>query len=299
MFHSLRAAVALAAASFVLAAPSAAADLTLDFESGFTVPVELRGRTVRLRVDLEAPGHPILNPAAAEALGFRGSLFGARAAIGPVRIPGRTNGARYRVGGTELRHRFVWFDRPLVEGADGIVSPHDLPYDRIVFRLRPPLAGETRTVLAMDFDRSSGLFHPLAVGGQTVRLQFSTLQPLSLATASAGAHIGGLLGGAWDGEGREAPIEFGVSRPVRPMRLARALDVQGFRLDSLLVRTRDHRGSFELPADPSDDPDEVVVTGASRQRARLGLTVGMDRLSRCSSIEYDRTARRLTLNCAP
>lgn len=291
--HMMRAAVLLLA----FAAPARAADLTLDASSGFTVPVELRGRTVRLRVDLEAPGHPILNPEAAAALGFRGSLFAARATVGPVRIDGRTNSARFAVGGVGRRHRFVWFDRALVASADGIISPEDLPYERVTFRFGPPLPGETATVLNLDFNRSSGLFHPLTLGGQTIMLQFSTFQPLSLATASAGAHLAATLGGEWDGEDREAVIEFGVSRPIRPMRLATPLALDGFALTRLFVRTRDHRGGYQLPADPSDDPDEIVVTG-SRQRARLALTIGLDRLSLCSSLEYHRPTRRLTLHCA-
>lgn len=292
--------VAAAAAVFAFAAPAAAADLVLDESSGFVIPIELRGQTLSLRVDLESPGHPILNPGAAARVGFRGSLFGARAQIGPVRLRGRTNKSKFRIAGVEREHRFVWFDRDHVDGADGLISPHDLPYDRVIFRLRPEQAGEVETELRMAFSRGGGLAVPVAVGAQTVGVQFSTLQPASLATASAGAHLAAELGGAWDGDDREARIEFGVSRPVRPMRFARPLALGGFGVDRMLVRTRDHRGAFQLPSDGSEDPDEIVVTGnVARQRARLFLTVGLDRLSACSSLTYERATKRLILRCAP
>ena len=292
--------LAAAAVLMACAAPAAAADLTLDASSGFAIPIELRGHTLRLRVDLETPGHPILNPGAAARVGFRGSLFGARAVIGPVRLRGETNGSKFRIDGIEREHRFVWFDRDHVEGADGLISPHDLPYDNVTFRLRPEQPGEVTTSLVMDFSRSTGLHVPLAIGTARAFLQFSTLQPNTLATASFGALVAAERGGTWDGEPRDARIEFGVTRPVRPMQLATPLRLDSFAFDHLLVRTRDFRGDYQLPTDASEDPDEIVVTGErARQRARLYATVGLDRLSACSSLVYTRATRTLTMRCLP
>ena len=291
---------ALAAAAF--AAPAAAADLTLDASTNFTIPVEIRRQTISLRVDPETSGYPIFNPAAAARLGFRGSLFGARATVGPVRLSGEQNGAKFRIAGIERGHRFAFFDRDIVEGADGIISPHLLPYDNVVFRLRPERAGEATTTLPMVFETPGGLHYPLAVGDRTILVEFSLLQPLSLATASAGALLSGGHGGEWSGEARAARIKFGVDRPVRPMRLARPLDLAGLGLSALHVRTGDHRGNFQLPPDAaaSQDPDEIVVTGnVARGRARLYMTVGLDRLSACSSLTYAKVTKTLTLRCLP
>jgi hypothetical protein len=289
-----------AAAATLAAAPAAAADLVLDAESGFIVPIEVRGQTLRLRADLEAPGYPIINPAAAALLRFGGSMVKARAVVGPVRIRGRTNSAPYTNAGVPRRQRFVWFDRDTVSGADGTISPEDLPYDRVVFRLHPEAAGEVTSTVTLAFQRGTGLFMPITNGGQTIQVQFSTLQPLTLATASTGALLAASLDGSWSGEPRDALIEFGVSRPVRPMRLARPLAFADFALDGLNVRTGDHRGAYELPSDASADPDEIVVTGnLSRQRARLTMTIGLDRLDRCSSLIYERPTRTLTMRCLP
>jgi hypothetical protein len=284
----------------VLSAPAAAADLRLDAESGFTVPAVIRGQTLNLRVDLESPGHPILNPGGAARVGFRGSWWDARAIVGPVRLRGETNSSKFWVAGIEREHRFVWFDRDHVTGADGVISPHDLPYDNVTFRLRPEAPGEVTTLLTMEFTRGAGLVFPMTVSGRPIAVQFSTRQALTLATASAGAVVAESQSGQWAGESREALIEFGVSRPVRPMRLARPLEIGTFRVSDIFVRTGDHRGDFQLPPDAAQDPDEIVVTGnIRRQRARLFMTVGFDRLSSCSSLSYARATRQLTLRCLP
>ena len=291
---------ATAACAAAVAAPASAADLTLDASNNFTIPVEVRGQTIALRVDLESSGYPILNPAVAARLGFRGSLFGARATVGPVRLRGEQNGAKFRIAGIEDGYRFAFFDRDVIDGADGIISPHDLPYDQVTFRLRPEQPGETTTSFAMSYNKPAGLFYPLALGDRTVTVEFSLIQPQSLATASTGALFAASHGGEWTGEARAARIKFGVDRPVRPMRFARPLELNGFGLSALQVRTADHRGNYLLPADAGQDPDEIVVTGnVARSRARLFMAVGLDRLSACSSLTYTRATKTLTLRCLP
>jgi hypothetical protein len=287
-----------AAASF--ASPAAAADLVLDSSNGFTIPVEIRRQTVNLRVDLETSGYPILNPGTAASLGFRGSLFGARAVVGPVRLSGEQNGAKFRIAGIQRSYRFAFFDRDIVEGAAGIISPHELPYDNIVFRLGAERPAEVTTALQLEFNRSGGLHYPLVLGDRRIAVEFSLIQPSSLATASSGAYLAETLGGAWTGEPRDGLVKFGVTRPLRPMRLERPLELGDFRLSTFLVRTGDHRGSYQLPTDAPQDPDEMIVTAnVERQRARLYLTVGRDRLSSCSSLSYARATRILTLRCLP
>jgi len=92
-------------------------------------------------------------------------------------------------------------------------------------------------------------------------------------------------------------IEFGVVRPVRPMALARPLDLLGLRLAGFRVRTGDNRGDLTLPPDPNADPGEVVVTGGSRQRAAFVVHVGMDRLASCSALVWNNATRHMRLNC--
>ena len=291
---------ATALAGLLCAARADAAELVLDAANGFQIPTVLNHQPVTLRVDLESPGQPVLNPAPASRAGLRTSHYGARAMIGPVWFDGRTDLGWFTVADVRRQHRFAWFRRRIVDDVDGIVSPHLLPYDSVVFRLREERPGEVTTILAMRFDRSAGLYVPLSLGGRGLAVQFSTLQAHSLASASAGAHIASLQGGEWTGGSRDVPVRFRVVRPVRPMRLERPLDLSGFRVADLMVRVADHRGRYRLPADAQQDPDEIVVTGnVERQPPRLFLTIGADRLSACSSLVYARAARTLTLRCLP
>jgi hypothetical protein len=138
---------------------------------------------------------------------------------------------------------------------------------------------------------------PLRLGERDFRFQFSLMKPFSLATAGAGAELAALYGGSWAGEPLDQMIEFDVVRPVRPMAFARPVILGGLELRALRVRTGDNRGNLSLPSEPDADPDEVVVTGASRQRAAFVVHVGVDRLSLCSSLVWDNRTRRMSLHC--
>ena len=61
-------AFALLVGGALAAAPASAADLVLDQRSGFVVPVEVNGHTLRLRVDPGANGVIVLNPALEERI---------------------------------------------------------------------------------------------------------------------------------------------------------------------------------------------------------------------------------------
>ena len=297
MFSRLGILVAL----LVLPATAKAEELVVDAASGFVVPVEVNGHALRLRVDPETSGYIILNPEAVARIGLRTSLIRAETRIGPVRLTGWSKVARVKIGETEGRRRIVWTDRVAVDGADGLIGPADMPYDKVTFALRPASANDAIFILPMEFDRSFGLYYPLRLAEQTLRIQFSTLKPHTLATAAAGAHIASLYGGAWSGSARQRHIEFGVERPARPMWLQRPLEIEGLRLRHFLIRTADNRGNLDLPPEPDADPDEIVVTGergGRRQRARFDVTLGLDRLADCSRLTWDNISRQLTLHCA-
>jgi hypothetical protein len=281
------------------APPAAAADLRLDAAAGFAIDATINGAPVRLRVDPAGSEHVILNPAAARRLGLGGSLIGSRAQIGPVRLSGSSNAVRLGIGGQAERHRLLWMDRPVIDGADGLIGPASLPFDRVTFALGPARPGETATVVPMRLAPRLGLTATLNAGDRPVAVQFALFAPDSLATAAAGALLAAAHDGAWTGAVRRQAIRFGVERPARPMRLARPAALAGFRFDRLVVRTSDNRGDLALPADPDADPGEILVTGASRQRAYYALTIGMDRLAQCSSLVWDNRGGTLTLNCLP
>lgn len=292
--HILFAALALPAAG-----PSRAADIILDPASNFIVEARVNGHPVRLRVDPEASLIVVLNPDSAARIGLTPSLMRGETRIGPVRLTGSTRAASLAIGGVERRRRIAWTERPVVTDGDGVISPAFLPNDRITFAFHAPRPGEGRVDLPLDRD-GLGLFYRFSLGGEAIRIQFSTTRPATMATAAAGAHLAAHHGGRWTGEAREQPIEYGVLRPVRSFALERGASLGGFGFDRFLVRTGDNRGDLTLPPDPAADPDEIVVTARtrSRQRARFELTFGLDRLSMCSSLVWDNRSRQLTLNCA-
>jgi hypothetical protein len=305
-FLRLLAAATLAAIAPLSAARAAApapapASLTVTAAEGFVIPVQVNGRTLRLRVD---PGTAriVLNASAAAAARLTGSIFGARAQIGPIRVNGETSLTRVAIGDWRVRRRVMWFGRDAVAGADGIIGMSMMPYETITMALREPRGDDVPITVPVVQDGQYGLVHRHLVGGETMKVHFRFFQQFSQATASAGAHLAFHNGGTWSGEPTERPLLLGVMRPVRPMRFAPPLSFGGLRMESLLVRTGDFRGGYVLPTDPpaaaSTDPDEIVVTGNTRRgRAQLVVLIGDDVASRCSAVTYRRTARTLTLTC--
>jgi hypothetical protein len=284
-------------ALLILSRPAFAADLVVRAADDYLIDATINGQPVRLRVDPETSGYVVLNQDTATRLGLRPSLIRSQTRIGPVRLTGWSRVAELSIGEWTGRRRTVWLDREAAAGADGLIGPADMHYDRVTFEIAPPRPGERTVELPLEFERGFGLFHPLRIGDQVVRFQFSTSKPATLATAGAGAHLAASLDGAWTGEARDALIEFGVVRPVRPLHFGRPLEIAALGIDGLLVRTGDNRGDLSLPPEPDADPDEVVVTAGSRQRAIFTVHVGLDRLLACSQLTWDNGTRRMTFSC--
>jgi len=302
----------LAIAIGLAASPAAAADLVLDRSGSYLVPVRINGVTLTLRADPAASGLVILNPAAVRRakiqpemvhrrIGIRGLFIRQSfARIGPVSLTGRTGALAAGIGGAVVPLRAIWFDRDAIAGADGVISPALLPYDSVTFRLGPARDGESETALALDFRPELGLYHPWPLEDRSLPILFSLWRPASVSTAAAGALLAGDRAGAWQGGLGEAPMSFGIVRPVRPMILARPIDLGAVSVRRFLVRTGDYRGGYALPSDAVPDPDEIVVTAErAAQAPRLNLILGEDQFASCSSLRYERAPRRLVLRCAP
>ena len=293
-------------------APDRPRMLVLDGAEGFVVPVSINGETLRLRVDPAASGLVVLNPDAAKRVriepdrlrtppGFPGVRYRkAWARIGPVQLEGHAGRAAATIGGATVRLNAIWFERDVVEGADGTISVHHLPYDSVRFEFAAPLVGESETAIALEYGDSPGLYHRYTPGGEPVAVHISVHRPASVATAAAGAVIARAHDGRWAGADERRLVSFGIVRPVRPMKLGAPLQIEDLAVDRFLVRTRDHRGDFDLPSDEPADPEEIVVTGALEgQPPRLSLVLGQDQLAACSSLTYRRAERRLAARCAP
>lgn len=280
-----------------MAGPARAADLELP-AGAHVIEARINGHPVRLRVDAEAPGYILLNPAAIARVGLRPSMTRARFLVGPIRLTGRTKSTRVTIGTRTDERRVIWIDRDVVTDADGMISPADLPFDRVTMHLRAPGSGEQLFRLPLEFNANSGLFLRQPLGGQEVSFKIAAANPSTLVTAAAGALIAAQHAGTWAGDAQDHPIRFGIARPTRPLILGNVFVVGGLALDRMLVRISDNRGNAVLPPDHEADPDEMIVTAdTQRQRARYTVFLGADWLAGCSSMTWDNGARIMTISC--
>lgn len=289
--------LALAAPLPALAQPSPGAQtISVSAETGFIVNVQVNGHPLRLRVD-PALGL-MLNPEVAERIGLRRSMIRPQVRVGPVRLDGSSKVARLKIGDWQKRRRFYWFPRRIVEGADGTISMADLPHEVVTLQLSVPSQREVQYVLRVEEVSTLGLIFHHRIGERAIMTRFSPLLRTSQASAAAAALLAQTHGGTWDGEPTEEPVMFGIARPVRPMRFAAPVSLNGFATERLHVRTADFRGREVLPPESEQDANEIVVTATTgRSRAEYRLTFGQDRLSACSSISYNRRVKQLTLSC--
>ena len=277
--------------------------ITLSPGDGLIIPAQINGHPMRLRVDI-GYGGIILNPEAALRAGLPESMFSAAANIGRVRVQGKTSVVPVAMGGSQDEdRRIAWYERPVTSGADGVISIAHLPYEVVTLRLRPAAPGEVPLAFETNPQQGSAdVINRHSIGDKDINVRFSLEAPRSLVSAAAGALLAEHHGGTWSGDAFEHPIALEISRPVRPMRFARPVSVNGLWVDQVLVRTADYKGKYALPTDVPDpataDPSEIVVTGqGAKSRAILTAILGRDHLSACSSITYVHTTRILTLQC--
>jgi hypothetical protein len=133
-----------------------------------------------------------------------------------------------------------------------------------------------------------------------MRVQFDPAHRRTVATANAAVRIADANSGRLGAGVQQVPIAFEVQRPVRSMRLDRALLIGPLPIRDLGVRTADFgsaAGISEQDAQPSD-PDEIVVVGTRNPQKKFDyIRIGSDYLDRCSSITFDKAAKQVRLTC--
>lgn len=268
------------------------------------VTVSVNGAPGRLRIDPAAPALPILTMDYAGRARLRAGPFAFAYLVGPEQVRGLSAVGRIGVGdGVRPRKRRIgWAARPYVPDADGVIGPGGLPDPVVRFVLRAPQAGERVITLPLEdegglFGGWGGTYATVDLGGEPLRVRFNPNEPRTLATAGAAVRIANLHDGRVAGETAPAHIAFGISRPVRTMRLGTPLAIGPFAIAELGVRTADF-GNASAIREEGADPDEVVVTGDRRRnRGRDRLSIGADQLRACSSITFDKRARQVRLSC--
>ena len=211
------------------------------------VTVNVNGAPGRIRIDPAAPALPILTlPYAMGQAHLRPGPFAFAYLVGPQQVEGRSAVGRIALGaGARPRKRRIgWTARPYVPDADGVIGPGGVPEPVVRFVLRAPLPGERTITLPLEDEGGllggwGGSYALVDLGGQSLRVRFNPNEPRTLATAGAAVRIANLHDGRVSGETAPAHIAFGISRPVRTMRLGTPLAIGPFAISELGVRTAD------------------------------------------------------------
>jgi hypothetical protein len=281
-------------------------ETSLDSQSDYVVEAQVRGRPLRLKVDPGAPFFVLLNDKTAKGLGLVGTKA-ATLAVGPLRLKGTTRSEKFTIGGVTKSRPVMWVKGHSHADVDGVISPANLPGDRVTLRLRTTTPSERQIRLPMRFDRQRGLYYEFEYGGQLILTRFTLADTLTTATGAAASVIAKRRKGLWDGGPFVHRVRFGVPRPVRRMVLGQTLSLNGFPVNELAVRIQDDRGSYllpdkELPTEGNgDDEDGIIVTGKQQRNygaPHFWLMIGSKDLSRCSSISYDNNAKQMLLSCS-
>jgi hypothetical protein len=221
--------------------------------------------------------------------------------IGPVRLPGRRMEADLTLAGVKTRTLLRWLDRDVVEGADGLVSVHALPFESVAIERRTAAPGERELILETRNHDSHGVHMPVAIGGRRIAARLSFSRTRTTAPAAAAAVIIGGHGGAVSTEpGGTEEISLGIHRPVYLLELERPLALGALAVPRIMVRAADFRGRHRLARrSEAQSGDAIVVMGArDSQEALYRITIGLDVLDRCSAATYRRASGELRLRCA-
>lgn len=288
-------------ASQAAAQTSDAPSTDLNVRVGDTVAMTINDQPVRFRLAPDAVSVPTVNADVAEKIGLKPSMVGYVYFIGTVKIALRTDNVKYRLGNRSFKSRTAFSDRQMVRGADGVAGPETFPFRRTMFTLRDPQAGDK----AMTFPLDKGLGRSqtgvkMDVGGRPVYAAFSFDRAESIVTATGGQWIADANGGRFNGDARQAPILYEVSRPIRRLELDRPLMLGGLEIRNLAVRVSDMGNAQGIPdgAVSEQDLDEIVVTGESKRKVPTQrLYIGLDTIGHCASLTYDFEAGTVTLMC--
>jgi hypothetical protein len=298
---SILTAALAACAGQAAAQPSNAPQTDLGVRVGDTVAIIINDQPVRFRLAPDAISVPTVNADVAQKIGLKPSMINYVYNIGTVKISLRTDNVKYRVGGKSFKSRTAFSDRQVVDGADGVAGPETFPFRRTIFTLRDPQAGDRAITLPLDkaMGRSQTSVK-IDVGGRPVYVAFSFARTQSVVTATGGQWIADANGGRFNGAAREAPILYGISRPIRRLDLDRPLLLGALEIRNLAVRVADMGSAKNIPdaAMPDQDLDEIVVTAESKRKVpSQRLYIGMDTIGHCASLTYDFAAGTVTLMC--
>ena len=291
---------------------SASAPLTslpdeLVLEGDNIIAVMVNGTPLRLEVDADSFGAPVINSEAATRLQLvaetrRGWRFGSFA------VEGLSAGVALDFGGGPMMMPISWAERFASRKADGVTGVHNLPYKRVTFVLSPPGDGETIQRFPLKRSGSRGdtrLGTEVVVGKKKLAMIFALRRAENLITAPTANFIATHQEGGFEpGTEGTAIMNFAVERRTRMMRIAEPIILGDLALTRFAVRVDDYgdpRRVGEIGAnDPRFDKSQILVSRRKgRGRPDLLTRLGRDQIAHCSRITYDLALSEIRLSCGP
>lgn len=260
-------------------------------------PVVVNGVPISAHAVPEGSSYPTFSHELAARLrlkpDFLGSLVKISVRVGPQSVPVRVGIVRWTDNG---RRRVIWAEGTRPGMKDLVVGPGAIPAPRVTFTLNPSAPASKMVVLPMF--RSGTLMGTVVnFGIRRIFVCFSFSRDESVVTAPAGQVLASEYGGALQGAPKSSDIAFGVTRPIRQLILERTPTIGGLPLKNVWVRTADY-GNVAHIRDQAADPDEIVVTGNKQGgNAMTRVVLGRADLTGCASITFDKTAKRIVLQC--
>lgn len=280
-------------------------DGILELAAGTRIPFQLNKTGGLMLVDPGITSAAVCNPDFALRAHFRSTWRGPVAGIGPIFMQGGGAPFRFKMGDHTVESMTRWSDHRFVDKADCGIGPGGLPDPVVRFVLRAPRPGEH--VAALPFfmqsgtDNDGGIDGRIDVDGNKIGVVFDLQAALSQVTASAAWPIAAAQRGHLEGPVLQAPIAFGIERPVRKLALLRPLQVGPLTIHDLYVRVADYGDASRIrtKADPQElDPDAIIVRGyVKRPKYFQRVVIGTDDLGRCSSITFDKRRKQIILSC--
>lgn len=279
----------------------------LVLEGDNIIAVMVNGTPLRLEVDADSFGAPVINSEAAARLQLvaetrRGWRFGSFA------VEGLSAGVALDFGGGPIMMPISWAERFASRKADGVTGVHNLPYKRVTFVLSPPVVGETIQRFPMIRSGSQGdtrLGTEVVVGKKKLAMIFALRRAENLITAPTANFIATHQEGGFEpGTEGTAIMNFAVERRTRMMRIAEPIILGDLALTRFAVRVDDYgdpKRVGEIGAnDPRFDKSQILVSRRKgRGRPDLLTRLGRDQIAHCSRITYDLALSEIRLSCGP
>ncbi len=269
---------------------------TLTVPRNQIVSGSVNGQAMNFQMLAWAPSTLILNPEPAQSLGLKSGPFSGKLVVGKTRDKVMVTGAKYTIGSQATKGQIGWTNRAISPTASGWLGPGAAPYDVVTFQLHPAEPGETPHTLPMIV-AGGGLVTTIRADDIDIMVMFDNSRGGTIASGAAGAEIAKANGGSFVGPVATEMVQLGAERPTRKLRLANPLRIGPISIREISVRTSEG-GESSIP-DMDADPSEIVVQASAKSNVKptYFVFVGLNDMKNCSSLTFDKPAKRIRLMC--